>query len=614
MTMNSQSLGSGRMPSDKSGRLVFRSKNNDNNTYDLESNGSSPQDAGVISNIDDTKNEYSEDDPIELTRSTHSLLFSEPVCSLPFLFAIIIAMMSFICLVLACYNNMQDTVGVTVDVRIAQYFSLAIGLLMEEEIPSSLYMLRQIPKGSLRETTPQIKYGKFVFSAVIRLLMGYFFLMNMFLVVVQAEFVLDIFYDVIALQFIQQLDDICFALAKMDVLGKRMKRATMRKCFSVEYKKLPFARRRKLSVFVKVLYMLNLGVLMAGMGVINVYQDRGDYYCSTISAYMPEDYWVDAIVTNSTGSEEKMDLIFPYFNGVYVKNGTINGRPIYVEQNKALDAVPYEDKVPAQFRYCESERAWVFMHPNIRKSSLFDEECPWLLKSSETTSFNLLEVEGGWQIWTGTVSNGAKVEVFCNECDSAVDCNYHGQCVDKKCQCESSTDLEGYFGHSCQFKKPCLQMRGENNDTWRVGWVDINEMKPFFAYERPAYLYEGGWQNITFPEEDAVIMTYGGSRWFGAYYEGGALSTKDEWMHYINEYHAFWDRVYTDVTRIVSSPSTKSSPIGSDFFQIGERGERYGPLGVLHPLQEPPGSGYFDCIEMNTTAHLIYVSEQLSNQ
>jgi hypothetical protein len=146
-----------------------------------------------------------------------------------------------------------------------------------------------------------------------------------------------------------------------------------------------------------------------------------------------------------------------------------------------------------------------------------------------------------------------------------------------------------------------------------VGWVDINEMKPFFAYERPAYLYEGGWQNITFPEEDAVIMTYGGSRWFGAHYEGGALSTKDEWLQYINEYHAFWDRVYTDVTRIVSSPSTKSSPIGSDFFQIGERGERYGPLGVLHPLQEPPGSGYFDCIEMNTTAHLIYVSEQLKN-
>src|SRR5210317_1295295 len=131
MTMNSQSLGSGRMPSDKSGRLVFRSKNNDNNTYDLESNGSSPQDAGVISNIDDTKDEYSEDDPIELTRSTHSLLFSEPVCSLPFLFAIIIAMMSFICLILACYNNMQDSsdgnylnvpVGVTIDVRIAQYF------------------------------------------------------------------------------------------------------------------------------------------------------------------------------------------------------------------------------------------------------------------------------------------------------------------------------------------------------------------------------------------------------------------------------------------------------------------------------------------------------------
>ena len=40
--------------------------------------------------------------------------------------------------------------------------------------------------------------------------MGYLFLVNVLLVLVHAEDVLTIFYDVLALQFVQQLDDIGF--------------------------------------------------------------------------------------------------------------------------------------------------------------------------------------------------------------------------------------------------------------------------------------------------------------------------------------------------------------------------------------------------------------------
>ncbi|KAK1742262.1 putative EGF-like domain-containing protein-like protein [Skeletonema marinoi] len=641
--MNSQSLGSGELPSGTSGRLVFRStKTNDANSRqpkdlhfinhqhhynDLEVNGNAtPQGA-----FDDTKEEsdYSEPDPIELTQSTHSLLFSEPINSLPYAFALMIVLMSYTCLFLACYNNMQGgsdgnrlnvPFGVEVDVRVAQYLSLIIGLIMEEEIPSALFMLRQIPKTSLRQTAPQITYGKFAFAAIVRLTMGYFFLINMFLVVVQAKAVLDIFYDVIALQFLQQLDDICFTLAKMDVFGKRLKKATTRKCFSVEFPKLPFARRKKLSLFVKALYLINIVTLLIGMALINVKQDSGTYYCASISVYLGDHIWEEAVVynNNSTIIGERMNLIFSYFNGEYIINGTTkNGRPIYVEQNK-YNSEPFIDKVPAQIRYCASEQAWVFIHPNIRKSSSTDynEECPWLLKSSETTEFNLLEVGGDWKIWTGTVSNGADFQVFCNECDGEVDCNYRGQCVDKRCQCDSTNsefegELEGYFGSSCQFKKPCLQMQGDMNDTWRIAWVDIAERKPFFSYDRPVYVYESGWKNLTIPEGDIIIMIYGGSRWFGAYYEDTESMGLEGWVDYVTQFHAFWDKIYTDQTKIVSDPTTSSSPIGSDFYMIGKRGERYGPFGELNPLSDPPGSGFFDCIEMNTTAHLIYVAEQL---
>ncbi len=56
--------------------------------------------------------------------------------------------------------------------------------------------------------------------------MGYLFLANVVLILVQASEVLEIFYDVLALQFLQQLDDIAFSVSKMEVFGKRMYLAT----------------------------------------------------------------------------------------------------------------------------------------------------------------------------------------------------------------------------------------------------------------------------------------------------------------------------------------------------------------------------------------------------
>ena len=40
---------------------------------------------------------------------------------------------------------------------------------------------------------------------------------------------------------------------------------------------------------------------------------------------------------------------------------------VYTEQSKVL-AAPYQQTVGAEIKYCKSEGAWVFMHPNIRKS------------------------------------------------------------------------------------------------------------------------------------------------------------------------------------------------------------------------------------------------------
>mmetsp|Transcript_29916 Transcript_29916/g.44018 ORF Transcript_29916/g.44018 Transcript_29916/m.44018 type:complete len:106 (+) Transcript_29916:1507-1824(+) len=66
-------------------------------------------------------------------------------------------------------------------------------------------------------------------------------------------------------------------------------------------------------------------------------------------------------------------------------------------------------------------------------------------------------------------------------------------------------------------------------------------------------------------------------------------------------YHAFWDRAYNSGTVIVSDPTTGDTPVGVDFYYIGERGNQFGPYGALYPLQlnNQTGRGYFRCNDTN---------------
>ena len=108
-------------------------------------------------------------------------------------------------------------------------------IIVEEEIPTGLYLLRRISQPYLHSKFPEISYSRFVWSNVLRISMGYLFLVNVLVILVRAEDVLEIFYDVLALQFIQQLDDIAFSVSKLDVLGKHLQRATFRPYFRVEF-------------------------------------------------------------------------------------------------------------------------------------------------------------------------------------------------------------------------------------------------------------------------------------------------------------------------------------------------------------------------------------------
>jgi len=98
---------------------------------------------------------------------------------------------------------------------------------------------------------------------------------------------------------------------------------------------------------------------------------------------------------------------------------------------------------------------------------------------------------------------------------------------------------------------------------------------------------------------DKVALIYSGSRWLGTVKPGAANLTTEEVRLLREDYHAFWNEAYKYDTVTISDPTMGSSPVGVDFYLIGERGPSYGPLGVLYPLQQPPGKGLFRCRDEN---------------
>lgn len=143
------------------------------------------------------------------------------------------------------------------------------------------------------------------------------------------------------------------------------------KLFQTEFEKQKFARSKKSSLLLNSIYFLNLAALLAGMITVSIRQTSGHYQCNSISVDFGDEVWEDAVVEEPPGSNmfEERVLVFSTFNGVYIKSGNENGRPVYQEMGKN-DPEPFFGRgiVPAEIKYNKEAGAWIFVHPHIRNS------------------------------------------------------------------------------------------------------------------------------------------------------------------------------------------------------------------------------------------------------
>mmetsp|Transcript_16833 Transcript_16833/g.27649 ORF Transcript_16833/g.27649 Transcript_16833/m.27649 type:complete len:517 (+) Transcript_16833:850-2400(+) len=337
------------------------------------------------------------------------------------------------------------------------------------------------------------------------------FLTCLFFVVIQESNVLDIFFDVLALEFVESIDDVVFQLCRRGFFSRRLKIAANQN-HAIQCSSSSGTRRlRKWSNrIIRFVYAAIMIGMCVGLSYITAQQPTGEYGCTSIVVRFGDEVWEDSWVTlvdkmcsvDSDCSQkcfqgfchEKRLLIYSHFNGLYVMDGTVAERPRYVEMNKEKGN-PFKDTIPAEIIYCEDIESWVFFHPRILTAldSEDSNECQWLLRSEQTEDFDLVELSTGfWRLWDGKIVDDYRIDIDCAECSNDADCNYMGTCVDEpgldqKCEC-----FDGRFGIFCQFETPCAVIRSEKDVNTTLEIVrdfdqDDDSIDFVVVYGRPMY-------------------------------------------------------------------------------------------------------------------------------
>jgi hypothetical protein len=309
--------------------------------------------------------------------------------------------------------------------------------------------------------------SKFYFAYLLQFCVGVLYQIAIFILVVSSSNVLDLFLNFSALEFINAVDEIAFALALRGYLSDSIRKA----CITVTKQKL--AHNINGRCMRQIIYFLLSATLVGMFAWISVLQRQGKFDCNRLQVQFG-----DGFIT-----------ILPVFSGFYNYERDYHaGRPIYWDQSKR-----------AAFRYCVNGESgyWVFNYSSGNITSIDDMCIHWISRSPHTDGFSIMDIPSS--TWWTKRHHSDKLEypvdyfnLRCADCD---DTNCNGQCVDGQCVCD-----KGAYGGNCQFlEEPCeLTDYDHRSDPFSgVGTFYSSEFEllrkgdgePAFAYGRPIYIY-----------------------------------------------------------------------------------------------------------------------------
>ena len=512
-------------------------------------------------------------------------------------------------------NPLQVPPNIEAPVRASQVLAILISVVSQDNVVESLKCFHDgdisedLEAAGFEGKVSQFRYWGGVF---LRFITGIGALATTFMLIIASETNLDLLLNFTAVEFVSQLDNTIFDLAKLGYIGATAKKYTL----MIDYAKFrpreeessslvpeqvstepqnkaekdeanfsPGGSRESIAHGVGIFNFLTMMFFWAW---IVVKQVRGDYLCSRIFVQFGDEF-IPGLGTLS---------------GTYRLQPQGFGKVQYVEE---LDREGIE---PARFGYCDDTGIWAFGKSDT-KGAIVDVCANPIAFSEETISFDILSTSGApWTVEQGPREVPlSSFGMSCHDCTG--DAEYCGGdnsvCVDRQCVCEA-----GLFGERCEFSEPCASL--EIGSPSSEGFTRLrdysrvyNRLGDVVVSEHPVLV-----GNETFGDTIIDVMVFIGRRWMltstamlfefpGATNATDLLTSLEEYL--TDTYHPHWSNYsaefLSDPVDVDTSSDLSATPEGLGWFSSA--------IGVYTVVQAPdtsrPVDGSLVCADCNNVTN-----------
>jgi hypothetical protein len=342
---------------------------------------------------------------------------------LSFLLALLVFFIQVTTLSLLIADNPLDIKpgSAALPVRASQVVALLIAVISQPDVASSANLLFNVYKSTDLNEALTLTSGsgrsKWFGSLFARFFEGCFGLTVTFILIMRADTIRDILLNFTAVEFVSSIDNVVFYMAKSIYFGRKVKTDAENPVIDEEHFAVRDHDSRCCGLHFVLLSIIFLS-FFGGWLVIAAKQNKGDYLHQVVFLVQFDDEFSPALGTFSGIYD--IGMTGDFFSG---------SRVDYVERRSGK----------AWLGYCGEEAG--FWTLSIEKH----DPCIWLARSSDSTSFDILDtLSPKWFAKKGTNNRDREVAMQHFEMAAYGDGDHQDECG------------RGRFGWKCEFlEQPC---------------------------------------------------------------------------------------------------------------------------------------------------------------
>ena len=496
-------------------------------------------------------------------------------------------------------NFLGVPTGVGWQVRVTQVLAILITVVSQDEVRLSLNVLAtgydEVVLNAMHEG---VSKPKWYFSLISRFLVGCLGLSVTFMLIVRADTVRDMLLDFTAVEFISQLDNGLFALAKWGFIGATSQQEARKISSAISFEDNDDNRRRiRKGRILRAFFLLGVFAILFGKCVNHVYVVCGSVALLTFGTYLHSGFWLFITLKQMSGAYlsqtiyvqfgDEFDPAFSTFSGLYEINGSKeldNNRVGYYLKYPG----PFAEAAKFGYTFCAGEGVWAFSYDD--DFSVAPNICNLKARSPVSDSFDLSSTADLPWAWVDPKSKREpplqRFSMTTMQGYSGKRCLIDSDCGDRfTCESNACVCKDEWYGLNCEFLAPCEMLEG---DTRLDGFVDSRPRSNSYkllrdpitnrmieAYYRPVFVSDKT------DEGSYDLIFFTGRRWAltntNRFTTETGLEDESEIAAYMESgFHAYW----SDYTILfmsdpvdVDTPTDSATPIGLRWYHADSRAE-----------------------------------------